>query len=250
MKAVIEIDQDQFKVDLSKPLDISIPVSNKNGVNAWYVDRSSIQPQQLGDWEGSTQKGASVNFNSIQFNPHSHGTHTESVGHILSNARSINDTLSTYFFRATLITITPSLKENDYQITKELLEKAVNTSSIGKALIVRTIPNTSDKQSTDYSNTNWAYFTKEAMQYIVNLGIQHLLVDTPSVDKEKDDGQLEAHHTFWQTSSNLRTSATITEFVYIPNEILDNTYLLNLQVAAFDNNAAPSRPILFEPTKL
>lgn len=246
MKALIEIDQDQLKVDLSKPLDISIPVSNKNSVNAWYVGQTIIKPQQLGDWEGSIEKGASVNFNNIQFNPHSHGTHTESVAHILPNSLSINETLNTYFFKATLITIIPIQTGKDHQITLELLEKALDNSSIGKALIVRTTPNTNDKKRKNYSDTNWTYFTKEAMQFIVNMGIMHILVDTPSVDKEKDNGKLEAHHTFWQTSSNLRVSATITEFVYVPNEIIDGNYLLNLQVAAFENNAAPSRPILFE----
>ncbi len=245
MKAVIEIDQQKFHIDLSKPIDISIPIRNNEGVNAWYVDHSKIEPQQLGDWVGSTEKGAAVNFNQIQFNPHSHGTHTESIGHILSNAPSINKVLNEYFFRATLITISPIQQGDDFKITKEVLEKALVNTIIHEALIIRLTPNTEKKKAIDYSNTNWPYFTKEAIQFIVDHNVLHLLVDTPSIDKENDEGKLEAHHTFWQTDRKTRIEATITELAFIPNEVEDGNYLLNLQVAAFENNAAPSRPILF-----
>ncbi len=246
MKAVIEIDQQQFDVDLSKPMDLSIPIRNNEGVNAWYVDPSKIQPQQLGDWVGSTEKGASVNFNQVLFNPHSHGTHTESVGHISSNAPTINEVLNSYFFRATLVTISPILQEGDFKITKDVLQKALVDIKIHEALIIRLTPNTEEKKSINYSNTNWPYFTKEAMQLIVDHNVLHLLVDTPSVDKENDEGKLEAHHTFWQTDKKTRIEATITELAFVPNKIKDGDYLLNLQVAAFENNAAPSRPLLFE----
>ncbi len=246
MKTKIEIGKDVLTVDLSKPIDISIPIRNNEGVNAWYVDHSKIEPQQLGDWVGSTEKGAAVNFNQIQFNPHSHGTHTESIGHILSNAPSINKVLNQYFFRASLITITPIQEGEDFKITKEVLKKALVDTVIHEALIIRLTPNTENKKAVDYSNTNWPYFTKEAIQFLVDHNVIHLLVDTPSIDKEKDGGKLEAHHTFWQTDRKRRIEATITELVFIADAVEDGGYLLNLQVAAFENNAAPSRPILFK----
>ena len=34
------------------------------------------------------------------------------------------------------------------------------------------------------------FFSIEAMNYIVGLGVEHLLVDTPSVDRLLDDGHL------------------------------------------------------------
>ncbi len=247
MLATITIDNEMIEVDLSSPLDISIPVQNKGGVNAWYVNQAEIEPQQLGDWKGSIEKGASVNFNRIAFNPHSHGTHTENIGHILSDVPSVNETLNQYFFKATLITVKPTRNEIDFQITKSILEHSIKSNDLGDALIIRTTPNSSvAKKTKDHSHTNWPYFTKEAMEYIVSLKVEHLLVDTPSVDKEKDNGKLVAHHTFWQTQRYIRLEATITEFIFVPNEIKDGSYLLNLQVAAFENNAAPSRPILFK----
>ena len=43
--------------------------------------------------------------------------------------------------------------------------------------------------------------------------------------------------------------ATITEFIYVTNEIFDGDYLLNLQFAPFENDAAPSRPVLIRIIK-
>ena len=83
MKSVIEIKDQKYTVDLSKPLDISIPLeASGNNLSAWYLGKPTIEPVQMDDWEGSVKKGASVNFNNIFFNPHAHGTHTECVGHI------------------------------------------------------------------------------------------------------------------------------------------------------------------------
>jgi arylformamidase len=73
-----------------------------------------------------------------------------------------------------------------------------------------------------------------------------LLIDLPSVDKEKDDGQLLAHKAFWDVNGNIRTEATITEFIYVPNKVLDGSYILNLQIAPFENDATPSKPVLYK----
>jgi len=79
----------------------------------------------------------------------------------------------------------------------------------------------------------------------VNKGVKHLLVDLPSVDREKDAGALLAHKAFWNFEGEVRTDATITEFIFVPNAIVDGTYYLNLQVAPFENDASPSRPVLY-----
>jgi hypothetical protein len=73
----------------------------------------------------------------------------------------------------------------------------------------------------------------------------HLLLDLPSVDREEDGGRLAAHKAFWGLPEDPRPRATITELIYAPPEVADGTYLLNIQLAAFENDASPSRPILF-----
>jgi hypothetical protein len=76
--------------------------------------------------------------------------------------------------------------------------------------------------------------------------VKHLLVDMPSVDKEKDDGQLLAHKAFWNVGGEMRMDATITELVYVPNSVADGKYILNILIAPFENDASPSKPILYK----
>ena len=84
------------------------------------------------------------------------------------------------------------------------------------------------------------------MQYVVEIGINHLLVDLPSVDKEKDNGALACHKVFWGNSLNTRKNCTITEMIYVESAVLDGHYFLNLQFVPFENDASPSRPVLFK----
>lgn len=253
MKTTIEWNQQTYTVDLDQPIDLSISISgNDQKVLAWYIDYPTIQPVQIDDFIGSVDSGkSSTNFRTITFNPHAHGTHTECLGHITKEIHSVNQLLKKNFFIATLISIHPQKKDNDWQITKELLQQKIDSTN-AEALIIRTLPNPLEKTHTNYCHTNPPYLTEEAMQYIVEKNIQHLLIDLPSVDKEKDDGLLIAHKTFWnvqntqKVNTDARWHATITEFIYVPTCVEDGHYLLNLQTAAFENDAVPSRPILFK----
>ena len=245
MKITLERDHESYMFDLSKPLDISIPLkASTENVNAWYIDAPTIEPVVDGSWIGKVSEGASTNFNNIQFNPHAHGTHTECVGHITKDFYSINDSLKQFFFFAEVITINPEKQGEDYIITKDLIQNAISSKN-GDALVIRTLPNTNSKLTKQYSHSNWAYLTEEAATFISDIGIMHLLIDLPSVDKEKDDGKLLAHKAFWNYPNAIRHNATITELVYIENTILDGVYLLNLQIAPFVNDASPSKPILY-----
>ena len=243
--ATFQINDTEYTIDLSKPLDISIPLkSGTENPNAWYIGAPKIEPVALADWIGSVKNGASTNFNNITFNPHAHGTHTECLGHITEEFYSINDCLKTFFFTAEVISIRPEKQEDDFVITKQQLkEKLLRTP---EAIVIRTIPNTSDKLTKQYSHTNPPYLEEEAVIYLKDLGIKHLLIDQPSVDKEEDGGALVCHNAFWNTSGKIRLDATITEFIYVPNHIEDGLYVLNLQIAPFHNDASPSKPILYK----
>ncbi|WP_417556715.1 cyclase family protein [Mesoflavibacter zeaxanthinifaciens] len=246
MKTVITINTIKYTIDLSKPLDISMSIrGSKDNANAWYIDEPKIEPAQIGEWTASVKEGASINFNNIQFNPHAHGTHTECVGHITEKFYSINKCLKTFFFRAEVITVAPEKIEEDYVISKSQLKFLLKQRK-PEALVIRTMPNTKDKLSRQYSNTNWPYLTEDAAEFVKKIGVQHLLVDLPSVDKEKDDGKLLAHKAFWDVNGKIRKNATITEFIYVKNKIEDGKYILNLQIASFENDATPSKPILYK----
>ncbi|PKV48207.1 kynurenine formamidase [Aquimarina sp. MAR_2010_214] len=246
MITIIEHNNQSYKIDLSKPLDISIPLrASQENVNAWYIDGPRIEPVTDGEWIGKVSEGASTNFNNIYFNPHGHGTHTECVGHITPEFYSINDALKQFFFIAEVISVQPKKQGEDHIITKDHIETAI-TSVQPEALIIRTLPNTESKCNKHYSNTNWPYLTEEAARYIKKLNIEHLLIDLPSVDKEKDDGKLLAHKAFWGYPEATRHNATITEMIYVDTKISDGQYLLNLQIASFVNDASPSKPVLYK----
>lgn len=246
MIATIEIDYHKYRIDLSQPLDISISLrGDETNVNAWYVGHPKIEPHQENDFAAKVSEGASINFNNIWFNPHSHGTHTECAGHITAEFYSINQNLNRYFFTAELLTIAPEKRGKDFVISKKQLQYLLG-SGTREAVVIRTLPNTGQKLSRHYSHTNPPYLLEEAARFLHDEGVEHLLIDLPSVDKEKDDGALVAHRAFWNLGGQIRKQATITEFIYVPNNIPDGKYFLNIQVAPFENDAAPSRPVLYK----
>ena len=239
MIATLVLNSRKVSVDLSKPLDISMPlISSEKNVNAWYVGPPKIEPVVFDGWTAAVAKGASINFNNIEFNPHAHGTHTEKV-------HSINKNLKRFIFLAEVVTVAPEKKGDDMVISKKQLSFALGNKK-REAIVIRTLPNTREKLSKQYSHTNPPYLLEEAAVYLRRKGIKHLLIDLPSVDREKDEGELAAHHAFWDVHGKLRLDATITEFIYVSNKIEDGPYLLNLQIAPFENDAAPSKPVLYK----
>ena len=254
MKATIERNNHNYKVDLSNPIDISIPLrGDDKGVNAWYVEPMKIEPVRTEQFLGSVAEGGDVNFRNIYFNPHGNGTHTECVGHISEVVHSINDTLKTFFFFAELISIEPEeyfgeetefKKKGDRVITKNQIQKAIQGRP--EAIVIRTLPNDVEKTEHQYSNTNWPYLEEEAAQYISEIGIKHLLIDLPSVDREHDGGKMISHRAFWNYPSSTRYDATISELIFVPERVIDGEYFINIQIASFENDASPSKPLLFE----
>jgi len=141
--------------------------------------------------------------------------------------------------------IRPSLETIDGD--QVLTEKALDLCDYEgvKALVIRLNPN--KEYPINYDHTNWPYLSESATKRLVEAGVEHLVLDVPSIDKEKDQGALLSHRAFWKLSDSPRTSATITEFAQIPANLPAGNYLLQLQVAPILSDAAPSRPILFKP---
>ncbi len=246
MQATIKYNSRNYKIDLSKPLDISIAMTGAiNNVNAWYLGHPKIEPHVEDGFIGQVSEGSSVNFNNIWFNPHSHVTHTECAGHITEACHSVNQNLRKFFFLAELVTVVPEKLDDDFVVSKKQLQYALGNKK-RKAVVIRTLPNLDSKKSRQYSHTNPPYLLEEAVIFLREKNVEHLLIDLPSVDREQDEGALRGHNAFWNTEGNLRLNATITEFVYVANTIEDGTYFLNLQVAPFENDASPSRPILYK----
>ncbi len=233
-------------IETDFPIDISIPlISDESNLRAWYVDAPIMEPVRANGFIGSVNEGGSVNFRSIYFNPHGHGTHTECLGHITPQIHSINQTLKKFMFKAQLVTLEPNKVDEDLLIFASQLDSIEWYDDI-QALIVRTVPNDSTKKHINYSDTNPTYFEEACVDVLNQHQIIHFIVDLPSVDKEKDNGELAFHHKFWGVPNKPDFNRTITELAYIDDEVEDGLYILNLQVAPFENDASPSRPVLFK----
>jgi len=247
----------------SRWIDISIPLDFHGAQpNAFGGERASEHP--LGD----TREGSSVNFSSYTFAPHCSGTHTECVGHITDERISVRACLVDVVIDAFVVSVEfdtdteenyAAGKPGDKQITAVALRRAVEAfgseATMGLkdgALIIRTLPNGIEKLSAVYDERNIPpYFTNEAMEYIAELGVRHLLVDLPSIDRIADGGKLTNHRAFWRVAAgsnavddDTRVNATITELIYVSDDLADGRYLLNLQIAPFESDAAPSRPMI------
>jgi kynurenine formamidase len=260
----VQINNQTYQIDSTKPLDISIPlVFNGLQPSIYGVEKASAEAYEDEHFVGDTRRGGSCNFENLRLNPHCNGTHTECVGHLTNERISVQNCLQEAFMLAELITVAPEnaletdetysvkLDENDKLITKNSLKSAFRNPQ--SAFIIRTTPNDDSKKSRDYSLQNPPFFSLEAMQFIVESGVRHLLVDVPSLERLHDEGKLANHRIFWQVepdsfeiNPNTRLNSTVTEMIYVPNEIKDGLYLLNLQIAPFAADAAPSRPLIFQ----
>jgi kynurenine formamidase len=245
MKGTLQYKGSTWEVDYLQPLDISLPLQPET-VRAFDAPPLQIEPVIKGDFTGAVSAGAPVNFNNIFLNPHGHGTHTECVGHITEKKYTINQCLQQFYWIGELITIEPQKLNNGDQVIEQQQVKDQLQYKDNQAVLIRTLPNTHQKQEKNYTGTNPPYLTPSATQYLREEGVQHLLVDLPSVDREDDGRQLKAHKAFWNYPEDVRASATITEMIYVPDSIKNGRYLLNLQIISLANDASPSKPILYK----
>lgn len=238
--------------------DISIPLRFNEAQPTFFgAAAASAQPITAGSFVGDVRHGGSCNCSVHTLAPHCNGTHTECVGHITQERLSVRDLAIRHLAAALLISVTPEPSaeiSGDRVISVAALRKAIGSTTLSdyQALVVRTLPNESSKLTYNYdAGPMPPYFTVEAMRHIVEHGIDTLVVDLPSIDRAQDGGKLAAHRIFWgmpagstSAATATRKHATITEMAFIDGAVADGPYLLNLQVAPFVIDAAPSRPIL------
>ncbi|MBL4661634.1 MAG: cyclase family protein [Alcanivoracaceae bacterium] len=257
-----------YQIDSSQGFSIAIPLKfNDKQPNHFGADSATKEPLVAGDYIGDTKQGGSCNVDSITMVPHCNGTHTESVAHIIHQKIAIGDNLAASLATCRLISLTPilatdtndsylpELQNDDKVIDLACLKSQISADLLNKleALVIRTIPNDNNKLNCVYDQNNQpAFFTHEAISWLAQSNITHLLVDMPSIDKMYDDGHLSNHHIYWNIEPNSRLikddsilDRTITEMIYVDASITDGYYCLNLQIPAFGLDAAPSRPILY-----
>lgn len=275
MKVTITLADKQYCIntEFGHSIAIALDFNNKKNQPSHFGSSPAIAiPMQASGFIGNTEQGGSCNVNELRFNPHCNGTHTETIAHIChtSNALAVNIAALALppLIPCRLISLTPVLANDtndnyspdftpeDKVIDREQLEQELaNVASHQlQCLTIRTLPNNMQKCQQHYNQAHQpAFFTKEAILYLNERGVEHLIVDIPSLDRLNDNGLLTCHHIFWQVaeathhpSSNSLVNKTITEMAYIDESISDGFYFINLQTPAFINDAAPSRPMLYK----
>lgn len=213
-------------------------------------------PLRAGDFEGSVAQGASCNCASITIVPHCNGTHTESASHLTIAQRPLHEILPPGPMPAVLVTVLPepadtcgedslpAPRAGDRLICRRALHAALPPGSATPhgALLLRT--------GTRWDDHSPPYLSRQLMQELVDMGIQHLLTDLPSVDRLDDDGLLTAHRIFFglpagstRLEQAARADATITELATFPPSLPDGPCAVQIQIPAWRGDAVPSRPL-------
>tara|TARA_B100000214_G_C23917644_1_gene604513 strand:- start:193 stop:999 length:807 start_codon:yes stop_codon:yes gene_type:complete len=261
----VNINNSYYRIDFNKFFDLSIPLDFEGKqVNFFDTPRSKVKALESDGRKMLVSQGASCDVQEVTVNIHCTTTHTECVGHISKENIFINEVVNRFFFPSTLITVNPiesnkcnekyhvDFKVGDMVISKAMLEqnlKSINPDFL-EALIVRTIPNSLDKRFFNYRSNQFPFFTNDAIHYLNQLNVQHLLFDCPSIDRSSDGGFLGNHRIFWDINDDIDQSKgisrkTITELIYIFDLIKDGTYILELQIGNIKLDASYSRPIIY-----
>ena len=262
-----EIEGQRFRIELARPHDLAIALDFDGRQPRWFeapAARSSALAS--GSFSGRVELGASCNCSSLSLTPHCDGTHTECAGHLTREVLAVRTVVPAGFLPALLLSVSPARAAEtaerslpppeaaDLLITREAIGRAwPSPLEFGpRALIVRTLPNPPAKRSRDYRVHPAPYLSLAAAAFMVERGIEHLLLDVPSADRADDGGLLSAHREFFGLpggSTSLaavqRPQCTITELVYVEDRVADGAYLLSLQIPALGGDAVPSRPLLY-----
>jgi arylformamidase len=244
----LTLNKKNYSANLSAPLDISLPLrEGGNNPNCYWAEPVRFEVISAANFIGSIKEGGKVNYQKLIFAPHGNGTHTECYGHLSADDHAtINQSLTHFHFMAEVISVFPEkLSNGDSIITLNQVKEKIKHSQ-AEAIIIRTLPNPDSKKTQQYSGTNPTYLEAAVTEYLAKSGVNHLLIDLPSLDREVDGGNLLAHKAFWSFNQNVRKHSTITELIFVNNSIPDDLYLLNLQIASLEMDASPSKPILYK----
>jgi arylformamidase len=256
----------ELRLDLTQPVSIAVPLDfSADQPRHFGAPAASSRPFAVPGFSGSVAQGASCNCQTLTLIPHCNGTHTECVGHLTREPIDAHRVVPLGLLPALLLSTQPVParasgegtepipQPTDLLITRQSLEKSWAAAPFEpRALVIRTLPNPPTRQRQDYTNQTPPYLSREAAELLVERGIEHLVVDLPSIDRAHDEGRLTAHRIFFglprgdtTLAHATRANATVTELAFIPDSVADGPYFLELQVPALGGDAVPSRPLLY-----
>jgi arylformamidase len=271
MQAELTFGGQKVRAALDRGVSLAIAVEfGGAGPRHFGAPAPASRPYSVGNFSGSVATGASVNCSALTLIPHCQMTHTESVAHLTRESGDAWRVVPRGLLPAVVVSVSPepareTTESTDPQpwgtdslITRRRLRAAwpMARPSMSNfeplAAIIRTLPNEAAKRTRDYSDTVPPYLTREAVEWLVEKRIEHLVLDVPSVDRTHDEGRLVGHRIFFglppgstARGDAARSRATITELAFIPDEVHDGPCILSLAVPAIGGDAVPSQPIVY-----
>ncbi len=267
MIAELNVGGQKIRVALDRGVSLAIAVDfGRPGPRHFGAADPAAKPFTVGSFSGSVATGASANCSTITLTPHCQMTHTESVAHLTREAGDAWRVVPRGLLTAVVVSVLPepareSSESTDPQpwgtdvlVTRRRLRAAWPMGRMidPVAAIIRTLPNDAGKRTRDYSDLVPPYLTREAVEWLVEKRIEHLVLDVPSLDRTHDDGHLVGHRLFFGLPSGstargdaARSRSTITELAFIPDDVLDGPCVLSLAVPAIGGDAVPSQPIVY-----
>ena len=209
---------------------------------------------QVGGFKGEVALGASCNCRAITLVPHCHGTHTETAAHLTLEPLDACETAPRGLVPGWLVSVAavaaetsgedsdPPPQPGDRLLTRAALLAAWRgiPCFTPRALIVRA------------AGDSATFFSRQAVALLVERGIEHLVVELPSIDRGHDGGVLCGHRLFFglpagstRLAEARRAQCTITEFAEVPPELADGPCFVQLAMPRIAGDAVPSQPLYF-----
>lgn len=265
-----------LRIDLASPVSLAAPL-RFDGRDPRHFDAPAPRrrPLALPGFSGEVRRGASCNCSTLELTPHCNGTHTECVGHLVDEPLDACEIAPRGPLPALLLSIPPvpaagSGEDSDPapQPGDRLLTRAALRAAWPATLLVtpqatwpealpfapRALVLRSSAPLAVASTTALAapYLSRQLAAELVARGIEHLVVELPSIDRGQDQGRLCAHRIFFglppgstRLAEARRGGCTITELAAIPAELSDGPCALQLTLPRIAGDAVPSQPLLY-----
>jgi kynurenine formamidase len=247
----------------AQPLSLARTLRFGADVPRWFgAAAPSAIPLVAGSFTGDVRRGGSCNCVVTTFAAHCHGTHTECVAHLTLEPLDVCDVAPLGTVPAVLLSVAPRAdalggedsdpppRPGDRLVTRDALERAwasIDRRAAPRAAILRT--------GAAAPSGAPAYLSRQAAELLVERGIEHVVVELPSIDREDDGGRLCAHRIFFglppggvRLADAARAHCTVTELASVPEVAADGSFLLQLALPAIAGDAVPSRPLLWPAT--
>jgi len=251
----------QLAVDFARGRSIAMPLDPHGAQPAFFTTRpANARPLQVGDFIGDMRRGGSCNAETVEFTPHCHGTHTECLGHVTRECQVVQETIYAAPVLARLVSLRPgpgSNRGDPPRFSRAALEAVLADLRVPpvEALVVRTLPNDPARMVRAYLDApDYPIFGPQAMDWLSAQPLKHLLVDMPSLDIPRDEGKLANYRAWWGLDGRPAPPGfdpgrrSVTEMVFVPDELADGLYWLHLELAPLVGEATPSRPMLYPVT--